>query len=108
MPLYGYQCPQGHEVELIRPIGVDTALCPCGEESKRRTIYRVAHIGRAVVPRDQQTYRQSFGEYREAVAEVEDGYSRINNERAPHEQVSTPNYFELAKSKAQAQGAAIR
>ena len=108
MPLYGYQCPQGHEVELIRPIGVDTVLCPCGDESKRQTVNRVSHIGRAAIPRDQKTYRQSFSEYREAVAEVSDSYSRINNERAPHEQALKPNYFQLAKSKARSQGAAIR
>jgi len=108
MPLYGYQCPKGHEVELIRPIGVDTASCPCGAESKRQTVNRVAHIGRAAIPRDQQSYRESFSEYQEAVAEVSDSYGRVNNERAPNEQVSEPNYFGLAKSKAQSQGAAIK
>ena len=68
----------------------------------------VAHIGRATVPSDQRNHRQSFSEYQEAVAEVADGYSKVNNDRAPHEKVPEPNYFELAKSKAQSQGAAIR
>ena len=108
MPLYGYRCPKGHEIELIRPIGVDKVSCLCGDESQRLTVYRVAHIGRAAIPRDQQNYRQSFSEYREAVDEVSDSYSRINNDRAPHEQVPKPDYFGLAKSQAQSQGAAIK
>lgn len=108
MPLYNYQCSKGHEVELIRPMGVDTILCPCGDESRRQTVNRVAHIGRAETPRDQQTYHQSFSEYQEAVAEVSDSYSRVNNERVPQEQVLKPDYFELAKSKARSQGAAIK
>ena len=108
MPLYRYQCPRGHEVELIRPMGVDTVLCPCGVDSERRTVYRVSHVGRVAIPQDQKNYRQSFNEYQEAVAEVADSYNRGNNERAPHEQVSEPNYFGLAKSRAQSQGAAIK
>lgn len=108
MPLYQYRCSQGHEEELIRQMGVDTVPCPCGLSSKRRTVNQVAHIGRAAVPQDQRNYRQSFSEYREAVAEVSDGYSRINNDRAPNEKVLEPNLFEFAKSKAQSQGAAIK
>ncbi len=108
MPLYRYQCPLGHEAELIRPMGVDTVPCPCGGVAERCTANRVAHIGRAVIPRDQRTYRRGFSEYQEAAAEVEDIYTRVNKDRALGERVAGPNYFALAKSKAQAQGASIR
>ena len=108
MPLYVYQCSEGHQVELIRPIEVATFPCSCGAELKRQAVNHVAHIGRAVIPQDQKSYRQSFSEYQEAVAEVADSYSRANNGRAPHEQVLEPNYFQLAKSKARSQGAAIK
>ncbi len=108
MPLYDYRCPNGHRVELIRPIGVNTVQCSCGVDAERRTVNRVAHIGRAVVPHAQRNYRQSFSEYREAVDEVADSYRRVNDERAPHEGVTAPNYYELAKTKAHTQGAAIK
>ena len=108
MPLYGYRCSNGHEIELIRPMGVDAISCPCGVESERQAVNRVAHIGRAIVPQDQKTYRQSFSEYREAVDEVADSYSRVNNDRAPSEKVLETDYYKAAKRKAQSQGAAIR
>lgn len=108
MPIYRYTCPSGHEAELLRPMDVGAVPCACGASASRRAVNRVAYIGRAPVPRDERSYRQSYGEYREAVAEVADHYERVNGERAPAEQVREPDYYDLAKAQAVAKGAVIR
>ena len=87
---------------------VRSVSCSCGAEAKRQAVNHISHIGRAVVPSDQRAYRQSFSEYREAVDEVADSYSRVNNDRAPSERVLETDYYKAAKRKAQSQGAAIR
>ena len=108
MPIYVYRCKQGHETELLRTFEVNDVLCPCGSHALRQPINRLVVIGRAIVPRDQRNYRKSYGEYREAVAEVSDHYSRVNNGRGPGEKVQPPDYYGLAKAQAVAKGVAIR
>ena len=108
MPLYTYRCQGGHEAELLRPRDTATAPCQCGLPALRQTVYPLAHIGRATIPRDERSYRHSYGEYREAVAEVAEHYQRVNGERGPEEQVREPDYFGLAKAQAVSKGAPIR
>lgn len=108
MPLYDYECPQGHLAELLRPWGVATVLCACGEPAARQAVYRVAALGHAAVPPTDRNYRQPYSEYREAVAEVADHYGRVNGERGPGEQVRVPDYYGLAKAQAVSKGAKVR
>ena len=108
MPLFRYACPSGHEVELLRHRSVDAVPCACGAEAQRCAVNHVAVIGRATVPRDHRNYRQSYGEYREAVAEVADGYKQVNDSRGPREQVQSPDYYGLAKAQATAKGFPVR
>ncbi len=107
MPLYRYRCDQGHEAELLRPRDVAVVSCPCGAQADRLAVNRVAHIGRATVPRDERSYRQSYAEYHDAVQDVAYKYDRLNDSRAPAEKVREPDYYELAKAQAVAKGASI-
>ncbi len=108
MPLFRYVCPNGHEVEALQHRSVDTVPCECGASALRQAVNQVTVIGRATVPQNERNYRKSFGEYREAVAEVADCYQRVNDERAPEERVQRPDYYGLARAQAIAQGAPIR
>jgi hypothetical protein len=86
---------------------VESVECACGSEANREAVNRVAIIGAVPVPRDERNYRQSFAEYREAVAEVADGYERVNRDRAPGERIREPDYYERAKAQAIAKGVPI-
>ncbi len=88
-------------------MGVETEPCFCGSVADRLAVNRMVVIGTATVPRDERNYRQSYGEYREAVAEVADHYQRVNGERAPGEQVRGPNYYNIARAQARATGAKV-
>ena len=107
MPLYRYRCSNGHEAELLRPMRVSGVVCHCGDVGLRQAVNPLAVIGKAGVPRDQRSYRKSYGEYREAVAEVADHYERVNGERAPRDHVQEPDYYGLAERQAIAKGAPI-
>ena len=107
-PLYTYRCPEGHETEMLMPFSVETTVCSCGVQAQRQSVYHFAVVGQAAVPRDERSYRQSFGEYQDAVAEVSDGYERMNRDRAPSEQIKEPDYSGLAKARAVAHGVPIR
>lgn len=107
MPLFTYSCACGHEQTLLRHRDVEAVACACGEVARRQAVNHVAVIGKAAIPRDERSYRQSYGEYREAVAEVADSYARINSDRGPGEHVREPDYYGLAKAKAKAKGAVI-
>ena len=108
MPIYSYRCGQGHETELLRPFEVAEVLCGCGDQAIRSSVNRLSVIGQVPVPRDERSYRKSYGEYREAAAEVADGYERVNRDRAPSEQVKGTDYYSLAKAQAIAKGAPIK
>ena len=105
MPLYTYVCQDGHEIEALRSIDTVVAACFCGHEAQRQAANRVSVIGKADVPREQRNYRQSYGEYREALADV--AYENEEH-RKNGEQVSEPDYYEVAKAKAASKGAKIR
>ena len=107
MPIYTYSCTEGHEAELLRDMSVETVSCSCGARASRGSVNRIAVIGQVSTPRDERKYRHTYGEYREAVAEVNDSYERVNQSRAPSEQVKEPNYMDIAKSKAVSHGASI-
>ena len=107
-PLYIYRCPAGHETELLRPRSVESNVCPCGADAERQAVYHFAVVGQAAIPRDEKNYRQTYGEYREAVAEVVDGYERVNKDRPPGERVQSPDYYGKARAQAIAKGAPIR
>ena len=108
MPFYSYRCPQGHDQELLRPREVVSVPCPCGEDGIRQAVNRLAVIGKAVIPRDQRSYRQTFSEYNEALAEVADSYARVNDSRPPEDHVQQPDYFGLATKQAVDKGVPIR
>lgn len=105
MPLYRYLCPHGHEAELVRPMGARAVECSCGAEAQRQSVYRLAVIGNAAVPRDERNYRHEYSEYSEAMAEVSDFY---NTKRANGDPVREPDYYSLARQQAAAQGVAVR
>ena len=107
MPLFRYSCPNGHEIEAIRHRSVGTILCECGASAPRQEVNHVAILGRASVPRDQRSYRKSYGEYREAVVEVADHYERVNKDREVEERVRKPDYYGIAKAQAEKKGAQI-
>ncbi len=107
-PLYTYRCPEGHETEMLMPLSVETAVCSCGVQAQRQSVYHFAVMGQATTPRDERSYRHGFREYQAAVAEVSDGYERLNQARAPSEQIKEPDYFGLAKARAVAHGVPIR
>ena len=105
MPLYGFRCDQGHETELLCAIGAEViVVCSCGGLAHRYAVNRLAVIGQATVPRDERNYRKTYGEYREAVAEVADHYER---RRSNGERVQEPNYYGMARQQAIAKGAKL-
>lgn len=107
MPIYRYCCPQGHEADKLRPMDVATAVCSCGLSAKRSPVNHLTVIGTALIPRDERNYRQSYGEYREAVMEVADHYERVNDSRPPREHIQPLDHYALAKAQAKAKGAMI-
>lgn len=78
MPLYSYRCPEGHETEMVRPMGTETATCPCGKTAKRGHVHRVIAIG--------------------AEADIRGMYRRFTEATA---EGASPNY-NMAKAKAAA------
>lgn len=105
MALFTYRCPKGHEIEALRHRDVDAVTCPCGDVSVRQAVNRVSVIGQAEVPRDQRNYRKSYGEYREALADVS---HHVEAKRRNGEPVAQPDYYGLARAQAKAKGAPIR
>lgn len=89
-------------------MGVATALCSCGLLANRSSVNHLTVIGTATVPRDERNYRQSYGEYREAVVEVADQHQRVNDSRSPGEWVQSPDYYALAKAQSRARGVKIQ
>ena len=108
MPIYDYRCTAGHEFEERRSYDDSLVPCRCGLDAQRQAVNHIAVIGQTSVPRDERNYRHTFSEYREAVDEVQDGYERVNQARAPSEQVKQPDYLSLAKAQAVAHGVPIR
>lgn len=104
MPLYEYVCREGHVTELLRPRDVAVVSCACGAAASREAVNHIGVTGFATVPRDQRNYRQNYGEYREAVAEVADHYETKQKRGDPARE---PDYYSHAVTQARAKGARI-
>ena len=104
MPLYRYRCDLGHEAELLRSRDVERIECACGAVAERQAVNLFAMGGKAVVPRDERSYRQSYAEFQEETAEVAHDYQK---HRENGEGGQEPDYYRLAKQQAAAKGAPI-
>lgn len=86
MPLYEYTCPTGHKLELVRPMGVETEQCPCGQISVR------GHVHRIVAHSPEVDLRGMYRRFNEASSEL------------AHGGIDLPLY-QMAKAKAGAMAA---
>ncbi len=90
-------------MNIARPWShTNTDCCKCGEAAKRSEVNHVGFSGFAATPRDQQNYRQSFREFKEASEEVDYHYTRAENNGDP---VKSPNLFQEGLKQAKAMGA---
>ena len=99
MPLFDYRCPDGHTHELVRHRGVEEIPCPtCGKAAVRSHVHRFDVRGPTV------DTRGMFRRYQEASAELNHDATAI--EQSTGQPVATPNYYELARARANAMVAA--
>ena len=87
--------------------------CPrCGSSVHRAAVYAsqymIAETGprggrKNEAPREEKSYRREFAEYREAAAEIDHAYSKIDDPN-----VKPPNYYKEGVRRARKQGAKVR
>ena len=106
MPIYDYECRNGHLVEARRGYADDAIPCPlCGDQALRQAVYvsqsLVTETGvrsgrRNPVPRDERRYDLSL--FKEATAERDYAYSKVENETG--QPVPAPSLWREAKQRA--------
>ncbi len=93
MPQYVYRCPQGHETELVRPIGTDTVSCKqCDDLMQRRTVNHIEIRGPTV------NTGGMASRFLEASAEREHIYQKV--EANTGEPVQRPNDWAAPRARA--------
>jgi len=116
MPLYDYECPNGHRNERKGDFALQHIICPdCGEAATRVAVYREQHlVGLETGPRyfPQATkdgdIKNKHGQYRvglwnENMAEVKRSRDKVGEEghkREREEKRSGPNPFDMALRRA--------
>lgn len=97
MPIYSYQCPQGHIQEAIQPIGTEGIICGCGLRSSRLSVFDPLVITqRAKVPADQ--VRHDMRLFDEATEEMD--YHHRKAEEGVGHSLKGPNLWLMAKYRA--------
>ena len=104
MPIYTYKCSEGHEADQVQHRDIVVVPCACGLAARRQSVYRLAITGLAETPRDERSYRQSYGEYQDALNDVAYHW---NNAKASGDPVREPDYYAAARAQAIAKGAPI-
>lgn len=99
MPLFDYGCGNcGWTDELLKPRTVVTVDCPkCGKSAARSQINHIGFSGFAETPREHRTYRREFADFKEASAEVDYNYSKLED-GGP--EIKRPNYFQEGMKRA--------
>lgn len=113
MPQYEYICERKHITEKYGGYEDSTAICGvCKDLALRRPIYRDQYISaetgpkggqKVEPPREEKSYRKQYTEYREAAAEIDYAYSRVDDPK-----VKAPNYYKEGVKQARKRGAKIR
>ena len=89
MPLYDYRCPDGHRVELVRPMGTDTVACPsCDGVAYRSRVHHFDVVGptvdtRGMARRFVEAHAEREHEYSKAEAAVGNSIERPNDWAVP-------------------------
>ena len=97
MPIYSFQCPEGHIQEGLHPIGTERIACGCGLRAQRLSVFDPLVITtRAAVPRDQQ--RVSMKQFDEASEEL--AYQHRKAEEQAQKPLPYPNYWQAAQRRA--------
>lgn len=117
MPVYDYACAGcGTVTEARRSIHATTIHCPkCRRMARRVGVYREQYMQAETGPREgsknpvplaEKSYRQDFAEFREAAAEVDDGYARtLQAGDPPPREV---NYYKEGVKRARAKNPKVR
>lgn len=99
MPIYEGMCLAGHHSEELLPMGTQAWTCRCGAPV-RKAPSRFAQLN----PPTGAALRSQFSLYREATAEIDHAYTRVETDL--ERPVQSPDLWNIAKSRAQAMVAA--
>jgi len=95
MPIYDYECKNGHKTESLEGVGVESISCPlCGEPAKRLSVYPFS--GKLVHAKD--TIGKKYKRFQEASAEIDYSCNKFESET----NIKTPdlNLWKYAKQEA--------
>lgn len=98
MPIYDFECTQGHVTESRQGREVEIISCPCGEPARRKRVYRV-HIGGG------PTTKFRLTEFQEANAEANYYHGKMENDRG--QEIERRPLINMAAEKARKRGAKI-
>ena len=99
MPVYTFSCTCGWQGDQRTTFDANNVCCPsCEGTATKESVYSIRFGGFASTPLDQQTYYQSFKDFKEAGAELEYAHSRA--EEAAGKQLPTPPLARIAKARA--------
>lgn len=85
MPIYYFECSQGHRSEELCAVGTEVGVCECGSVADRVASFGAGIIiNHAQIPADQQRYNLSL--FREATEERD----YMHRRESEHAQVELP------------------
>lgn len=94
MPLYDYRCVRGHVTESIQSVTCSVLACAvCQSPANRQAANRVA------ITAPEVDTRGMFRRFQDATHDLD---HRASQREAQGETVTTPNFWKLAKQRAQA------
>lgn len=99
MPVYDFECTQGHITESRQGRETETISCPCGGLARRLSVYRF-NLGGGLQPK----YRVS--EFQEASQEANYYHDRMENLKG--EPIPRIDAVREAKRKVRSMGAQVR
>lgn len=117
MPLYEYNCPDGHTVEVRQGIEVKSILCPaCGKPALRAEFYReqtvITETGRGSgygLPRSNEAYTKNgnyaVSRFQEATQELD--YNHKKAEESAQRELPSKNLYKEGLKRAEKLGAKI-
>lgn len=95
MPLYEGTCLREHRSEELLPMGTQAWTCRCGAPVRKRPSLFVQRE-----PSTGATVRNHFSLYREATAEIDSAYARLEADTGQKQQA--PDLWGMAKGYAKA------
>jgi len=94
MPIYDYECKNGHKTESLEGVGVENILCPlCGKLANRKSVY--PFTGKLAHTKD--TIGKKYKRFQEASAEID--YTCNKFESETNAKVPSLGLWEKAKRR---------